>query len=391
MQASLNTESLEQDAVVWPILINWGKGIEPSTEQLEQLVDWTVRRNELEVWKSDESADESVLAVITKRALLLQALCTQIESQRVRLPIAGPWTDWISLLWTLWLPLAQHIDSKQRSHGGVFIQGILGAQGTGKTTLVQILISILNCLGQRAVALSIDDLYLSYAERCELKREDPRLVWRGPPGTHDVNLGVQTLTSLKSSGQRESKQRDDEQNSSVLLPRFDKSLHCGEGDRTESEAVQSPTVVLFEGWFLSCQPLSIEAMSSPDFQFPAPIVSDEDKQFAVDCNRRLMDYLPLWALIDDLIVLQPQDYRFSLQWRQEAERKMLSADQKQTVNDKQNLKRGGMSDEQISAFVRYFWKALHPELFITPLATSRDTSLVIKLDCAHRLSELYLP
>ncbi|NJN23385.1 MAG: hypothetical protein HC810_01930 [Acaryochloridaceae cyanobacterium RL_2_7] len=45
------------------------------------------------------------------------------------------------------------------------IQGILGGQGTGKTTLCKVLVNLLGYFEIKAHALSIDDLYKTYAER----------------------------------------------------------------------------------------------------------------------------------------------------------------------------------------------------------------------------------
>ena len=40
----------------------------------------------------------------------------------------------------------------------------------------------------------------------------------------------------------------------------------------------------------------------------------------------------------------------------------------------------GKSDEEIEEFVEYFWKALHPELFIQPLTKTADLVVEIKSD-----------
>ncbi|MGB5916327.1 MAG: hypothetical protein WBG63_15795, partial [Phormidesmis sp.] len=152
---------------------------------------------------------------------------------------------------------------------------------------------------------------------------------------------------------------------------------------------QQPTVLLFEGWFIGAQPLPDELLAREDFAFPTPILTAEDRQFARDCNRRLRAYLPLWERLDNLIVLQPQDYRFSLRWRQQAEQNMISGG------------KDGLSPDEVADFVVYFWKALHPELFVTPLTVSTSThrhkapshkaSLVVSIDCNHMIARLYLP
>ena len=257
----------------------------------------------------------------------------------------------------LWLPTALNIAVKRNQIDRTFIQGILGGQGTGKTTLCKILQCILNYLGFATATLSIDDLYLTYAERQTLQQQDPRLVWRGPPGTHDVALGMEVIDRCLQPD-----------STKILMPRFDKSLFNGAGDRTSFESIPKPDILLFEGWFVGVQPLTEYPANFPD-----PIVTPEDKQFAIDNNQRLKDYLPLWNKLDRLIVLSPEDYRLSQQWRREAEQKMIAAG------------KSGMSNEECDRFVEYFWKALHPELYIKPLTQTADLVIEIKSDRQFRL------
>ena len=254
----------------------------------------------------------------------------------------------------LWLPVALDLATKRKELDRTLIQGILGGQGTGKTTLCTVLKSILNYLGFPVATLSIDDLYLTYAERKALQQQDPRLIWRGPPGTHDVNLGLKIIEQCLARDNTEP----------ILMPRFDKSAFNGAGDRTIPEAVVKPDILLFEGWFVGTQPVTEDCFNNP----PAPIVTSEDVQFAKDNNQRLKAYLPLWEKLDSLIVLYPEDYRLSQQWRKEAEQKMIAAG------------KTGMSDEECDRFVEYFWQALHPELFIEPLVKTADLIVEIKRD-----------
>ena len=257
----------------------------------------------------------------------------------------------------LWLPIALDIAAKRNKLNRTLIQGILGSQGTGKTTLCLILQHILNYLNYSTATLSIDDLYLTYAQRQVLQQQDPRLVWRGPPGTHDLNLGIQVIERCLQG----------DSTTKILLPRFDKSAFNGAGDRTSPEAISKPDILLFEGWFIGVQPLK-ECTN-----FPLPIVTEADRQFAKDNNQRLQAYLPLWNKLDSLIVLYPEDYRLSQQWRKEAEQKMIATG------------KTGMSDQECDRFVEYFWKALHPELYIKPLIQTADLVIEIKSDRTTKL------
>jgi D-glycerate 3-kinase len=52
----------------------------------------------------------------------------------------------------------------------------------------------------------------------------------------------------------------------------------------------------------------------------------------------------------------------------------------------------GMSDAAIQAFVEYFWKALHPEIFITPLTQdSERVDLVLEIGADHLPTRVYRP
>lgn len=304
---------------------------------------------------------ENVEEVIKERSHLLKSVLP-IFSQFCQTTLQIEPKEMLQVLWDLWLPLAIKLASQRQQLGRPLIQGILGGQGTGKTTMCKILSLILNQLGYRTVSLSLDDLYKTYSDRLLLTQQDPRLIWRGPPGTHDVDLGLNVLDQIRQS------------QSPVMLPRFDKSAFGGAGDRTTSEIITGVDIVLFEGWFVGVRPINPNLFDTA----PPPIVTDEDKAFARDMNLRLHDYLPLWERLDSLILLYPTDYRCSLEWRKQAEQQMIAAG------------KSGMSNIEIEQFVNYFWRSLHPELFIKPLVKDATVvDLVIEIHADHSFGEVY--
>lgn len=273
-------------------------------------------------------------------------------------------SDIVPLVDQFWRPLAVAIATQQQSLNRPMIQGILGGQGTGKTTLCKVLQAILSQWGIRSAALSIDDLYKTYADRRALQQRDPRFVWRGPPGTHDVSLGLQVIDQVL------------QQNQTIELPQFDKYAHHGQGDRTHAQSIDPIDVLLFEGWFVGTRPVSNEAFERP----PEPIVTDSDRKFARDINEALQAYVPLWERLDALIVLNPVEYQLSLDWRWDAEQKAIAQG------------KTGMSRDQIIEFVHYFWKALHPRIFIDPLIKSTEwTDFVLDINADHQPIRLHSP
>lgn len=309
---------------------------------------------------------ENVEEVIKERSLLFQSVCSHfVAHKKASWPIRDS-PFFLETLWNVWLPLAVQVAFCRQALERPLIQGILGVQGTGKTTLADILTLILGQLGHRTATLSLDDLYKTYAERLALREQDPRLVWRGPPGTHDIGLGISVLEQLR---QKEPKRQ-------IQVPRFDKSAWGGAGERTQPGIVEDVDIVLFEGWFVGFRPIDPAAFDTA----PPPIVTEADRLFARDMNAQLKNYLPLWERLDRLLLLYPVDYRSSLMWRQQAERQMIASGS------------SGMTDLMVEQFVEYFWRSLHPELFIKSLMENPElVDLVIEIHPDRSIGAIYQP
>lgn len=338
------------------ILHRWRSGDRPIAPDLDRLAYWEladdVRSRAFNI-TPDNAAD-----VVRHKTDLFFALLDELHT----FPVKS--TVFIETLWNLWLPLAIQLSTKKQSLNQTLIQGILGGQGTGKTTLCQVLKLILGKLGYSTVSISIDDLYKTYADRQKLQKADPRLIWRGPPGTHDIDLGIEVLDKLRDSQTRELAAFDSQK---IEIPRFDKSAWGGAGDRTQPEIICGADIVLFEGWFVGVNPVADAKLNEFLAAAPFPISTEGDCQFARDMNAKLHDYLPLWNRLDRLMVLYPPDYRLSQVWRNQAEREMMAAG------------KSGMSEAEINRFVEYFWKALHPELFIQSMLEGDRVDLVVEI------------
>ncbi len=340
------------DSKAFAILQGWLAGRSPTQEDYQQLEQFY-----------PDSLWDNTLVNLQRKCSYFQRLYPEVvelcQSQGIAIQ-----ENLILTLWRFWLPFSLQLHQKQQKLGRPLVQGVLGGQGTGKTTLGEVVQLILSHLGCRCVSISLDDLYKTYAQRQQLQEVDPRLIWRGPPGTHDIQLGINVLEQLRRGDQ------------GVAIPRFDKSAYGGAGEREDSEVIASADVILFEGWFVG-----LRTVNEAVFDDASPFLNTpEDVQFARDMNRQLEDYLPLWEKLDSLLVMLPQDYRWSLQWRQEAEAKMRAQG------------RSGMSDVEIERFVEYFWKALHPDIFLPPLIRNRDwVDLVVEVKRSHEINKIYSP
>jgi D-glycerate 3-kinase len=196
------------------------------------------------------------------------------------------------------------------------VLGISGGQGSGKSTLTALLRVILERgLGLRVAALSIDDIYLTRAERERLAGAvHPLLITRGVPGTHDVSLGVRVIGALRRAGPGDT----------VPIPSFDKAA---DDRRPESEwprHLGPADVIMVEGWCLGASPEEDAALRQPINQLEA--TEDAGGRWRRYVNDRLRgEYRDLWAQLDAIVMLEVPGMDQVFEWRGLQERKLAQA------------------------------------------------------------------
>jgi len=202
----------------------------------------------------------------------------------------------------------------------------------GKSYLAEQLESSPQLSHLRIANLSLDDLYLPHSELKRVAQENKGnalLSGRGQAGTHDLPLGVDVLSRLRERRSEE-----------VKIPRFEKSLNGGEGDRVaESEwtKVKGPVdVVLFEGWMLGFQSIPSssdlarvhqQSQDSPSSQevkellggidYEDPFISQIKLEYLEKVNEELKNYDKLWELVDGWVELKPEKLGYVWEWRLE--------------------------------------------------------------------------
>jgi D-glycerate 3-kinase len=218
------------------------------------------------------------------------------------------------------------------------IIGINGCQGSGKSTLADYLCTAVgDRLNITTVSLSLDDFYLTKAERMHLGSSiHPLLQTRGVPGTHDVQLAMDCIQCL-SAGEK------------TVITRFDKSID-DRVDAANLKTVDDPVgLIVLEGWCLGALPENSEQLLEPINSLEEN--EDSDGIWRNYVNRAIKeDYQPLFNLADELIMLQAPSFDTVYHWRLEQEQKMLKRLEAEGLDHRS----GVMSEQQILRFISYF-------------------------------------
>ena len=205
-----------------------------------------------------------------------------------------------------WRPLSENI--AERYQGRPLVVGINGSQGSGKTTLCRFLEALLLEHNQRAVTISLDDIYLTSAERARLAKDcHPLFATRGVPGTHDIPLGQAILDSLVEG-------------LPVDMPRFDKAIDDRATDATE--VLTRNDVILIEGWCVGAAPQPEAPLAAPINRLEAE--EDVDGTWRREVNRRLAsDYAAFFGRIDVLVMLEVEGFDTVRAHRRHQEQKLI--------------------------------------------------------------------
>jgi D-glycerate 3-kinase len=216
--------------------------------------------------------------------------------------------------------------------GKPFVLGICGAQGSGKSTLSIALKSQLEGEGLKVALISLDDLYLPPEDRPTAIH--PLFATRGVPGTHDVELGVQTFDSLLSG-------------KPTALPRFDKA-----NDRPfpieDWPVVTAPDIILFEGWCVGAESQFESELTTPVNALERD--EDPDGTWRHHVNAQLDGpYRDLFRRIDRLILLAAPGFEVVQAWRTQQEQ-----DLSRMLENEGRAGKKVMSDAEIARFIQHY-------------------------------------
>lgn len=247
---------------------------------------------------------------------------------------------------------AEAIATAHAAAGAPIIVGLAGAQGSGKSTMAPRLRDCLALNGVRAAVLSLDDFYLTHAERNRLARTvHPLLATRGVPGTHDVAILVHTLDRLVNPD-----------GPAVPIPCFDKA-EDDRADRSGWRCLALPfDVIILEGWCIGARPQSAFELATPVNALER--LHDANGQWRGWVNDQLAGvYKELFQRLALRLLLRAPSFEVVLRWRSEQEETLARL-----------TGRRGMNDEELQRFIAHYERITRSMLDAPP------ADLVIALD-----------
>ena len=245
------------------------------------------------------------------------------------------------------------------------IVGLNGPVGVGKSSFCQQLIDLAQPLGLRLAVASIDDAYLPWEERLVAMADNPFGVNRVPPGSHDVPLLIERLHRWRSGD-------------GLHLPRFDKTLRDGAGDRVfeplGSEAATAIDALVLEGWLIGCRPLGPAGLTAAgvqagmDLGVGLPPLEASEAAWLPHSDRQLEAYGPLFDLFDGLWLLRPLHWGLPRRWRFQAEARQ------RRLQRQQHNKGGWLKADELNRLIRASLASLPPHLYQDPLSAKAKAS-----------------
>ena len=195
-----------------------------------------------------------------------------------------------------------------RTGVGPPVIAIVGAQGSGKTTLAR-------AAAERfgGAQISIDDVYLTRARR-EAMAEDvhPLFLTRGPPGTHDLRMLERLIKTLGTA-------RSDDK---TLLPDFDKRGDDRRPIREWRVFEGRPSAILIDAWCLGALPDDEAGLAEPINALERE--RDPDGKWRRAVNGFVAgSYADFAARFDAIVFLKAPGFDVVLDWRCQQEADLL--------------------------------------------------------------------
>ena len=278
--------------------------------------------------------------------------------------MSEPFRDKLGQLNKFYLPLSKMIKQEYLKQKKTKIIGLTGGQGTGKSTIANILKIVLKeAYNLETIIFSIDDFYKTLKDRKIMSKKISNLfLTRGVPGTHDTKMLYRCIKNLKNNKFKK-----------LMIPKFDKSNDDRYSKNRWLKVKKKPNIVIFEGWCIG-----VSAQKKSDLINPINKL-EKHEDFKKIWRHRVnleikKNYKRIFKLIDKLIFLKVPSFKYVSKWRSLQEKKLrITGKGKKT-----------MSDKQIKNFIMYYERLTRHMLKILP----KTANTVISIDNKHRLKSI---
>ena len=284
-----------------------------------------------------------------------------LKSQEVT---SEPFRDKLGQLNNFFYPISEKIYKYFLNDKKTKVIGLTGGQGSGKSTISQILKIILKAgFNLNTVIFSIDDFYKTLSERKIMaKKVNTLFLTRGVPGTHSTRLLFKCINNLKNKKFKK-----------ISIPKFDKSLDDRLSKKYWPKITKKPEIVIFEGWCVGASPQKNKDLLAPINVLEK--VKDKNRIWRNYVNRELKNkYKKIFELIDLMIFLKIPNFKYVYKWRLLQERKLrVTSKGKKT-----------MSNKQVKNFIMFYERIT--KNMIKNFA--KKANFIINIDKNHRLKSL---
>ena len=284
-----------------------------------------------------------------------------LKSQEV---MSEPFRNKLGQLNKFYLPISKMIHDEYLKNRKTKIIGLTGGQGSGKSTISNILKIILKEGFKLETSIfSIDDFYKTSKERKVMsKKISPLFLTRGVPGTHDTKMLHSCIKSLKKN-----------KFNKIIIPKFDKSVDDRCVKRRWVEVKKKPNIVIFEGWCVGAKPQKNDDLIKPINKLEK--LEDRNLIWRKKVNNELKNsYKKIFNLIDDLIFLKVPSFKYIYKWRLLQEKKLKKNSKGKKIMNSKEIKRFIMFYERIT---RNMIKTLHSQ-----------AKILINIDTKHKLKSI---
>ena len=287
-----------------------------------------------------------------------------IKSQEV----AGePFKDKLGQLNNYYIPISEMIYKNYSKNKRTRIIGLSGGQGTGKSTISNILKIILKeKFNLDTVIFSIDDFYKTLRDRKKMSKTISKLfLTRGVPGTHDTKILFNCLTKLKKKSF-----------SKILIPKFDKSIDDRCKKNKWTKVLKKPDVVIFEGW-------CVGARAEKNSTLKKAINSLEKKDDLKLIWRRFVNkelkskYKKLYNQLNCLLFLKANNFSLLQKWRLKQEKKLWLKNKKSSNNKI-------MSKKDVIKFMQTYQRITQNMFRYAP----KYASIIFNLNSNHQIKSV---